>query len=370
VNKSSYFEEMRRISTLTWPLIERATASVFPSPSSYTSPRLLAVLELRRERPLFKPFLVYLSSTCCRSTRPRNQLAATLHLAAAAELINIASYQCNSALDEKNGVFSEMEKDEQQLAAALSREAATQLSLEPAVSPSINAAQLLGEAYSSIARGQLLDLFDLTLARLNALGDFDRFLSRYLLRCELLSGVFTGNCALLGARAGGSPVSEQLLLAEFGMNLGIAMQIANDIGDLLPPSAGASVKRPYQDLFSDLRNGRLTLPIYLLLRHSRPAERRLLRSVGEALHERPPRLTDLEAVARLFASSPAWDEARATARMFARRAKAALHRLPNSPSTPYLSCMASIVKTNKYNHRFAQLRCDLVAAAAQGAGAC
>jgi len=358
MDKSTYFRAMGRVSTLTWPYIKSAVEGAFPVPSTYSSPRLLAILRLREGRPLLKPFLVYLTSTEHRVCDHQQVPEPALICGAAAELINIASYQCNSALDEKNGVFSPDEKDEQQLSAVLSREATIQLSMHPSIPDSVGAPQLLSDAYSTIARGQLLDLFELTFAKLSAYTDSNHFFSRYALRCELLSGIFTKNCAILGARLGGASRAEEALLAEFGLNLGIAMQIANDIGDLVPPEREEGFNKPYQDSFNDLRNGRLTLPIYLLLKEVKKTDRRDLLQLASSSNLVGGRTPRYQWASTLFACSKAWPATRKLAKSYAQRAKHALHKLPASEAKVFLSCMASIARSNKYNYRLDRLRSE------------
>lgn len=87
-----------------------------------------------------------------------------------------------------------------------------------------------------------------------------------------------GLACLLGARAGGAGREECVSARRFGMRLGMAFQIADDVLDLTQTSATTG-----KDSGNDLQNGRLTLP---LLRAVACAESREDREfISSAVHQ-------------------------------------------------------------------------------------
>ena len=125
--------------------------------------------------------------------------------------------------------------------------------------------------------------------------------------------------ARAGARVSGASGDAVDALGEFGAHLGIAFQLVDDALDY---GQGQGIGK---DLFADLREGKLTLP---LLRSVRGREERenLVRLARDG---------DANAAAELLTivrGSPAVEETRALARQETERALAALGRVPASPA--------------------------------------
>jgi geranylgeranyl pyrophosphate synthase len=152
----------------------------------------------------------------------------------------------------------------------------------------VGAVSILAEAAVSLSRGEALQ-------RRQA-HDPETSIESYLHRCALKTGkLFEAACRL----AGGS--------AEFGLALGIAFQIADDILDCTGDAADTG-KVPG----TDLREGTPTLPLILAARED-PLVRRAL--AGGPLEG---------ALVRVAATS-ALERSRETAHAYARRARAALN---------------------------------------------
>lgn len=109
-------------------------------------------------------------------------------------------------------------------------------------------------------------------------------------------------------------------LTEYGTNLGVCFQIADDLLDLT--SSESSLGKP---VFSDLREGKLTLPFIRLLPHLSPSERRALVQVletGQLSSELEGEIRALLERHRIVA------EVRGVAQAFAERATARARDLP------------------------------------------
>lgn len=85
--------------------------------------------------------------------------------------------------------------------------------------------------------------------------------------------LFAVSCGL-GARAARAELADQRRLRIFGMRLGLAFQIADDVTDLV-----ASTDSTGKDAANDLANHRLTLPMIRALHLALPDERRRLKAL-------------------------------------------------------------------------------------------
>jgi octaprenyl-diphosphate synthase len=109
-------------------------------------------------------------------------------------------------------------------------------------------------------------------------------------------------------------------LARFGENLGICFQLVDDLLDFTGEED--ELGKP---VLSDLKEGKLTLPLILLLPRVGPAGRRSIEAVledGEFARAAP------EEILELVRSEGTVEEARAIAEGYAGRAKAVLAALP------------------------------------------
>jgi octaprenyl-diphosphate synthase len=94
---------------------------------------------------------------------------------------------------------------------------------------------------------------------------------------------FLAGCCETGGMLGGARADERECLRAYGRDLGIAFQIADDLLDLLGDPA-----RTGKPLGTDLRDGRVTLPLIHALRAGDAADRALIRAtlsqpaIGEA----------------------------------------------------------------------------------------
>lgn len=128
-------------------------------------------------------------------------------------------------------------------------------------------------------------------------------------------------CCEIGAIVGGSGEAERRALGEYGLNLGVAFQLVDDLldftatDDALGKASGV-----------DLLEGKLTLPLIYLL-EKEPTKRAAVESVmREGSYEESPRANLLSAAHQ----AGALERARARAAEFAGLAISALDSLPSS----------------------------------------
>ena len=117
----------------------------------------------------------------------------------------------------------------------------------------MQAVTVLSDACLALARGEILQR--------EQAGNADTTPEQYLERCRLKTGRLFSAAATLGARLGGLPVEATERMGEFGIALGLAFQIADDVldcdGD--PDTTGKA-------LGTDLLDGTVTLPLLVAAR--------------------------------------------------------------------------------------------------------
>ncbi|MCA9033919.1 MAG: polyprenyl synthetase family protein [Planctomycetaceae bacterium] len=142
--------------------------------------------------------------------------------------------------------------------------------------------------------------------------------------------LFAVSC-LLGARSGGATAAQQSQLRQFGLRLGLAFQIADDVLDLTESSETTG-----KDEANDLQNGRMTLPLIRSLRLADESQRtELLEILASDSPGIRTRLATLEIVRQ------GTDSARTTAEQLIRRATENLQRLPECPERSLMEAIAT-----------------------------
>lgn len=187
------------------------------------------------------------------------------------ELLNCSTYVINWIFDEKGGPKTKRETDNLIIGGFQLRELSQRILLE-------NGLESLIESLSSINRavydGQNLDLNILTLDEIDNFESYDDFIRSYERRCHCLSGEFYGKCLFSGSVVSGK---ENQNLYDIGKMLGVGGQASNDLGDFALPRKDLTVcEKPYKDQLSDLRQRKLTLPVYLLATRSKINKEKLV----------------------------------------------------------------------------------------------
>jgi octaprenyl-diphosphate synthase len=141
--------------------------------------------------------------------------------------------------------------------------------------------------------------------------------------------LFSG-CARLGAVLGAQPPSVAESLAEYGRNAGLAFQLVDDLLDFT-----ASSEKLGKPVLSDLKEGKVTLPLIFALQYGVPNDgasgaKEGRRLVAKVLEERDFVSVRPEQITRLVEETGALDHARSLAREYVCRAKLALNEIPDS----------------------------------------
>ncbi|HEY3041880.1 MAG TPA: polyprenyl synthetase family protein, partial [Pyrinomonadaceae bacterium] len=172
------------------------------------------------------------------------------------------------------------------------------------------------------------------LLQLTTLGRTDISEQQYLDIIQRKTAFLFSACCEVGAVLGGASEQEQKALAGYGMNLGMAFQLTDDLldftstDDALGKSAGV-----------DLLGGKVTLPLIYLIA-SDASTREIVQTVmTDASYETVPRRKLLDAVER----AGAIEQARARGDEYAAAARSALDDLPHSEFCESLKAIPTYV---------------------------
>jgi octaprenyl-diphosphate synthase len=144
--------------------------------------------------------------------------------------------------------------------------------------------------------------------------------------------LFSG-CARLGAVLGGQPKNVEESLAEYGRNAGLAFQLVDDLLDFT-----ASPEQLGKPVLSDLKEGKVTLPLILSLQNGASQHGAAKSSayeegrglVAKVLEERDFVSVRPEQITQLVMETGALDRASSLAREYVKRAKMCLEELPDT----------------------------------------
>ncbi len=190
---------------------------------------------------------------------------------------------------------------------------------------STRACRWIGRATNKVCEGELLQI--------HSRGNIDLSEDEYFKIIEGKTAELTAVCCRLGASYAGAADKVTAAMDDFGRDVGIAFQIADDVLDIW-----GEERQTGKSLGTDLEKQKLTLPIIRLLAQGDPATVKLVRDL----------LDDGKADARrvlqpVLESSGALEESWRTAKTFVDRALAALELVPESEARTALARLAQMV---------------------------
>jgi len=142
-------------------------------------------------------------------------------------------------------------------------------------------------------------------------------------------------CCRIGAILADGSASAEEALARYGLDLGLAFQITDDLLDLIgdPVKTGKPVG-------GDIREGKVTMPLILALEKARPADRAALERImqGDSVTA-----DDVEFVRELVQAGGAVEGTRDVAVRYIGRAVGSLQALPVSAARDSLEQLADCI---------------------------
>jgi len=182
--------------------------------------------------------------------------------------------------------------------------------------------RILADTTNRIAEGEVLQLLNI--------GNPDTSQQAYLDVIERKTAVLFAAATRLGAVLANLPREQEDALARYGLDLGFAFQIADDVLDYAS-DAGTLGK----NIGDDLAEGKPTLPLILAIERGTPAQAAMLK---QAI--RCGGLDALDDVLAAIRATDALDASRERAHAYARSAREALEALPLSDARDALVVLA------------------------------
>ena len=190
---------------------------------------------------------------------------------------------------------------------------------------SLRVMKVLADATNVIAEGEVLQLLNVR--------DADTDEAKYLRVIRYKTAKLFEAATQVGAILGGATPEMETALAEYGMHLGTAFQLVDDVLDY-----SGDFNETGKNLGDDLAEGKPTLPLIYAMRAGSEAERRVVRHAIEHGGK-----DDLEGVAAAIHRLGALDYARERAREEAATATERLALLPDS------ACRDSLLQLARFS---------------------
>ena len=190
--------------------------------------------------------------------------------------------------------------------------------------------EVLADATNTIAEGEVMQLLHVHNAEVNE-QDYLRVIR------SKTAKLFEAAGRLGAILAGVSPAHENAL-ADYGMHLGTAFQLVDDILDY-----SGDLAQTGKNLGDDLAEGKTTLPIIYAMRNGSAEQAAIIRSALVS-----GGLSDFEPVLKTMMSTGALDYTRTLAEVSARAAREAIAGLPDSKYRDSLLELATFAVTRNY----------------------
>ncbi|OJY97581.1 MAG: octaprenyl-diphosphate synthase [Lysobacterales bacterium 63-13] len=182
--------------------------------------------------------------------------------------------------------------------------------------------RILADTTNRIAEGEVLQLLNI--------GNADTTEQAYLDVIERKTAVLFSAATRLGAVLAGLPTEQEEALAQYGLDLGYAFQIADDVLDYVSDADTLG-----KNIGDDLAEGKPTLPVIHAIAHSSAGQAASLRRAIES-----GGLDSLDNIIAAIRDSGAIEHARSRAEHYAQAARSTLSALPTSPARDALSLLA------------------------------
>jgi octaprenyl-diphosphate synthase len=272
---------------------------------------------------MLRPCLVLLSGKACGELND-----AHITLATVVEMVHMATLVHDDVLDEaelrrKGATINHLRGNE---AAVLLGDYLISHSYHLCSSlDSQSASRLIAHTTNTVCEGELLQI--------DNRNNLDLSEATYLDIITRKTAVLCAACCTLGATHAGASPEIVRALETYGLSLGIAFQIQDDILDIIgdPSKVGKT-------LGIDIEKGKMTLPMIHFLRTAPPEHRMLLRSLLQSRDA-----DKAERIRNLILPSPSIQYAQDRARELVDRARGCLADLPDSEAKRVLDATSEFV---------------------------
>jgi octaprenyl-diphosphate synthase len=279
-----------------------------------------------------RPALVTLAARAAHNAFPRRTIHAS---AGAAELIHMASLIHDDVVDnsvERRGRPTANAAFGNQISVLVGDYLLAKSIYLAAREGNLDVIRVFSKVTVGLSEGEVLQI--------TAKGDVDTSEETYLKIISKKTAGFISGCCEIGAMlAEASPPALNALIA-YGLNIGLAFQIADDLLDYT-----GDPKITGKPQCGDLREGKMTLPLILALRDSSAKERR---DLLEILQE-PEALTgsEIACVREAITRHDGYARTAAVARNYVSSAQESLNALPSSDYRDALCGLADYALTRE-----------------------
>lgn len=279
--------------------------------------------QVRRYRgKMLRPALLLLSARACGRVTDEH-----LTLAAVVEMVHMATLVHDDVLDD-----ADLRRMHPTIRRLQGNEAAILLG-DYLISHAYHLCSSLESQYASRLIASTTNVVcEGELQQIHHRGDDDLTLEQYLSIITRKTAALTGACCRLGAHCAGAEPRVQEALERYGMDVGIAFQMTDDILDII-----GTEERMGKTLGRDLDKHKLTLPLIHCLGESAPEVRRQIKACLGAEH--PQR----DLLARWLQSTDSIGYALRSARKYVDSAVSSLKLLPSTDARESLRQMALMI---------------------------
>ncbi|MCR4321102.1 MAG: polyprenyl synthetase family protein [Candidatus Brocadiaceae bacterium] len=344
MDRKIHFERMRETSRVVIPLIKNAYTKIgLQNHSLLDSLNVIVNKRTNTNQCLLRPYLVRLGFELTGG----NNWIDIAPACAAVEIFNISTYQANIAFDNKIGICSDLQKNNQFISSMVSLELATNTIRKLEENYGDKLISRIVDRFHIVNRdiyiGQFNDLNVLTINNLNLSMPEDEYLSLYLQRCENLSGNFVSLCFEIGCLLGGCDDYLITVLKKIGIILGIAGQIVNDLSDFIPNNNFTEVYKSYH---SDIKMGKITYPIFCLLKNS--SDEQKLKLLNILNQQKQIDISEIKTIVEYWNQSESIRKIRKLILSLHKELKKEIRKIKKTEHRNFLSLAFSILSTNKY----------------------
>ena len=190
--------------------------------------------------------------------------------------------------------------------------------------------EIMSKATNVIAEGEVLQLLNC--------GDAGTTEARYLEVIHFKTAKLFEAACQLGAIISGSNAKTEKAMADYGMYLGTAFQLIDDVLDY-----SATSEEMGKNVGDDLAEGKPTLPLIYAMRHGSPVEAAMIKNAIENSE-----IKNIDAVIETIHSTGALVYTTAAAQAEAEKAAEAIIRLPASPYRDAMYTLAEFSVNRSY----------------------
>lgn len=338
MKRDDYFNEMRKTNVLTNKVILNSIAFLKNKNKNFYDflVNIPAFKKRVEKKEKLRPFLLRISYELAGGKNWKS----IVNACAAVEIFNISTYIDNTVFDAKHQ-FKEEDLANYILCSRILQCIAFDL-LRDLNPKSTKTTKILNEICKEMYTIEYEDLNEFK----ELVGNYHEYMKKYLRRCYGISGVFFENIMKMGVFLAHGSKKKIYLSGEIGKRFGIVIQIINDLGDfVLPKGKKYDVEKVYQDQFSDLRNKKITLPIYYVLKFgSRKNKKVIYNALGVSTTKRKV----LNNISRILLEEGAFNVANNLAKEYGNDGVSLLNGFKKSDSRNFAKLMFQVSNTNKY----------------------